>query len=57
MRITLTIVSSKQLVLNGIDIKSAFIQGKPQERDIFIVPASDAGFDKLWKLKISIWLN
>ena len=54
MRITLT---SKNLVLNSIDKKSAFLQGKPQERDIFIVPLSEAGIDKLWKLEKCIWLN
>ena len=51
LRIILAIVSSKQWLLNSIDINSAFLQGKPIARDIFIVPEPEAHTIKLWKLQ------
>ena len=50
-QIILVIVSSKQWLLNSIDINSAFLQGKPIARDIFIVPQPEAHTTKLWKLQ------
>ena len=37
--------------INSVDINSAFLQGKPIARDIFIVPPPEGHTTKLWKLQ------
>ena len=53
MRIMLTIAISKEWVLKTTDIRSAFLQGKTLERDVFIVPPKEANVkeNKVWKLR------
>jgi hypothetical protein len=52
MKIILTVVASKQWEIKTTDIKSAFLQGKEIERDVFIKPPKEAkAKGKLWKLK------
>ena len=51
-RVALTIASSKCLTVNSIDIKAAFLQGKPIDRKVFLKPPKEAGANgKLWQLK------
>ena len=53
MRVVLTIASSKQWKVKTTDIKSAFLQGRKIERDVYIVPPKEADVKDgtLWKLK------
>ena len=55
LRIILAIVSSTQWLLNSIDINSAFLQGKPISRDIFIVLPPEAHPTKSWKLQNCVY--
>jgi hypothetical protein len=53
MRVMLAIASSKHWKVSTTDIKSAFLQGRKMERDVYIVPPKEACIEKgtLWKLK------
>lgn len=53
LRMFLTIVASSGWDLKTTDIKSAFLQGKELERDVFLNPPKEAGLPrgKSWKLK------
>ncbi len=55
MRMMLTIAASQGWTVQSTDIKSAFLQGKEIERDIFIQPPKEWKDDekegKIWKLK------
>lgn len=52
IRIMLTLASSYKWNVSTIDIKAAFLQGKPIERDVFLKPPKEAASkDKLWRLK------
>ena len=51
LRITLAYSACKEWHVNSIDIKAAFLQGKPIDRDIFLRPPAEANSNgKLWKL-------
>ena len=43
------------LRINTINIKSAFLQEKSIERDVFIKPPKEANTNKLWKLKTTVY--
>ena len=52
LRIVLAIAACKEWSVNSIDIKAAFLQEKPIDRDIFLRPPIEANATgKLWKLK------
>ena len=53
MRILLTIAASKQWVIKTTDIKSAFLQGKELNRNVYLKPPkeSEAPDGIIWKLK------
>ena len=40
---------------NTMDIKSAFLQGKPIERDIYVKPSKEAHTKKIWKLDATVY--
>ena len=46
LKILLTILASKKWQCQSIDIKSAFLQGKDIERDVYVRPPKEAGVDK-----------
>ena len=51
MKILLSVASSKQWDVNSIDIKTAFLQGKPIEREMFLKPPKEANCEgKIWQL-------
>ena len=50
-RVLLSIIACKRWKIQCIDIKSAFLQGKVLQRDVYLVPPKEAGTEgKLWKL-------
>ena len=53
LRLFLSICASKNWKIRSTDIKSAFLQGKLLERDVFITPPKEAMVRKgyIWKLK------
>ena len=55
LRLCLTIMASMGWQINSLDVKAAFLQGSPIERDVYIVPPKEANTDKLWKLKKTVY--
>ena len=47
------VVASQKWEIRSTDIKSAFLQGKVLDRDVYLKPPKEAGLSKgqLWKLK------
>jgi hypothetical protein len=50
LRILLTIISSRLWKLHSLDVKSAFLQGSPMQRTVYIRPPKEANCRKLWKM-------
>ena len=55
LRLLFALTSSCNWRINILDIKSAFLQGKSIERDVFIKPPKEANTNKLWKLKTTVY--
>ena len=53
VRIVLAIAASKHWKIQSTDIKSAFLQGQPIERDVYLLPPKEANTKKgyIWKLR------
>ena len=51
LRSFLCILAAKQWRLSSIDIKSAYLQGIPINRTLYIKPPKEANTNKLWRLK------
>ncbi len=51
LRLLLCIIASKNWRLHTLDVRSAYLQGHPISRDLFLVPPKFAQTTKLWKLK------
>ena len=51
----LNFIVSHKWKIKSLDIKSAFLQGQPINREIFLKPPKKAGTDKLWKLLITVY--
>ena len=59
MRIVLMIAATKNWVLNSLDVTSAFLQGQPINRVVYLKPPLEAGVSGvLWRLKkCRIYIN
>ena len=57
MRIFLSIAGLEQWTVKTTDIKSAFLQGKELDREIFVKPPKESGTPKpkIWKLKHGLY--
>ena len=55
IRTILALISSKKWVINSIDAKSAFLQGKHLERTVVVRPPKEANTDKIWKLNKCVY--
>ena len=51
VRILLAICATQKWTLHSIDFKTAFLQGKAINRDIYVKPPKEAQTTKLWKLR------
>ena len=51
----MTIDVSHKWKIKSLDIKSAFLQGQPINREIFLKPPKEAGTEKSWKLLITVY--
>ena len=55
-RLVLVIIASKGWDLNSLDVRAAFLQGQPLERDIYLRPPKQAKCkDTLWKLQKAVY--
>ena len=41
--------------IHAMDIKSAFLQRKPIERDIYLKPPKEVNSQKIWKLNTTVY--
>ena len=55
IRIALTLISSNSWKVNALDIKTAFLQGRPIEREVYVLPPKEAETDKIWKLNKTVY--
>ena len=56
MRLVFAVASTKIWAIESIDISSAFLQGDPLQRDVYIIPPSDICTEGVaWKLKCCIY--
>ena len=52
----LSIAANEQFNIKSLDVTSAFLQGYPLERDVFVLPPVEARMEgKIWKLKKSCY--
>ena len=49
------IISSNKWLINSLDVKTAFLQGKPIEWTVFVQPSKEAKTDKAWELKKCVY--
>ena len=54
-RLLLSVLASKGWKIHSIDIKSAFLQGKRLDRDIYLKPPKEANTSKVWKLNQAVY--
>ena len=54
-RMILAIIAANCWELNSLDVKTAFLQGKPIERDVYIIPPKEAQTNYLWKLNKTVY--
>ena len=50
LRLVFCAIASKKWLINSIDVKTAFLQGSPIDREIYIRPPPEANTNKIWKL-------
>lgn len=55
LRLALTIISSKNWMLNSLDVKTAFLQGKAIDREVIVQPPKEANTTNLWKLSKTVY--
>lgn len=55
IRVVLAIIASKKWKCQMLDVKTAFLQGKQLERDIYIKPPTEAETTCLWKLNKCVY--
>ena len=55
LRLLLVIASSNHWQIKSLDIKSAFLQGKEIEQEVFLKPPKEAGTGILWRLNKTIY--
>ena len=57
LRLASTIIASNEWICHGIDVKTAFLQGKNIERNIFVEPPEEAKNDNniIWKLNVCVY--
>ena len=55
VRFVMALTASMKWSLNSIDIKTAFLQGRPFDREVYLKPPREAGTKKLWKLNKCVY--
>ena len=56
LRVVVAIIASKEWAINSLDVKAAFLQGKPLDREVYLIPPKEANATgKLWRLKRAVY--
>ena len=55
IRLALSTIVSHSWTLNSLDVKTAFLQGKPIERLVYVRPPKEAKTDQIWKLNKCVY--
>ena len=55
LRLVCCVISSNKWLINSLDVKTAFLQGKPIKRTVFVQPPKEAKTDKVWELKKCVY--
>ena len=55
VKISLAIIASHSWPLKSLDISTAFLQGGPINRELYVRPPKEAATDKIWKLRKSVY--
>ena len=55
IRITLATIACNGWKLKSLDVKTAFLQGKPMEREVYLKPPKEAYSENLWLLKKCVY--
>ena len=55
LRLLIALTGQNHWELSAIDIKTAFLQGKPITRDVYVIPPKEANTSYVWKLKKCIF--
>jgi len=55
VRLAISVASSKAWECHTIDVKSAYLQGNPIEREIFLKPPPEVDQGTLWKLQKTVY--
>ena len=55
LRIVFLFIGMNDWKINTMDIRAAFLQGNPIERDVYLKPPKEAHTKKLWKLNTTVY--
>ena len=55
VKITLAIASAKEWKLHTLDIRSAYLQGNPMQREVYLKPPAEYDTGKLWRLRKCVY--
>ena len=55
LRLACCVISSNKWLINSLDVKTVFLQGKPIERTVFVLPPKEAKTDMVWELKKRVY--
>ena len=55
LRLVLALKTLRSWKIHSRDIKSAFLQSKPSEREVLLKPPKEVSINKVWKLYTTVW--
>ena len=55
VRVALVVIACHKWELKSLDFKSAFLQGKPLEREVYLKPPKEAKTNKIWLLRKCVY--
>jgi len=55
LRLIMAVTAQRQWQLHSMDIKTAFLQGQPMDREVFIRPPKEANCDGVWLLNKCVY--
>jgi hypothetical protein len=55
IRIAIALMASKEWSCRTLDVKTAFLQGNPLEREVFLIPPKEAHTENIWKLNKAVY--
>ena len=55
LRLACCLITTYHWVLNSLDVKTAFLQGKILERTVYVRPPKEANTNKIWRLRKCVY--